>query len=49
MVVYGDTIDEPGQLWGAEWGGIRFANPVNAKFGSGILATIGLGLIADDD
>ena len=49
MVVYGDTVDEPGQLWGAEWGGIRFANPVNAKFGSGILATIGLAVIADDD
>ena len=48
MVVYGDTVDEPGQLWGAEWRA-PLRQPGQREFGSGILATIGLAVIADDD
>jgi CSLREA domain-containing protein len=49
VVVHGDLLDEPGQLWGAEWGTVAFSNPTNATFGSGSLARTGLALIVDDD
>ena len=49
IVVYGDLVDEPGQLWGAEWGAVAFSNPTNAVFGQGYLASVGLALIVDDD
>lgn len=49
FVVHGDTVDEPGQFYGAEWGGIQLSAPTNAVFGTGPLARIGLALIIDDD
>lgn len=49
FVVHGDTVDEPGQLWNAEWGGIQLSAPVNAGFGSGLFARLGLALVVDDD
>ena len=49
VLVNGDTIDEPGQLWGAEWGLVNFANPTNAGFGTGFLRSLGLAVIVDDD
>jgi large repetitive protein len=49
ITVFGDTIDEPGQLWGAEWGVVSFSHPINTRFGSGILAATGLAVIVDDD
>jgi hypothetical protein len=49
VVVHGDLVDEPGQLWGAEWGAVAFTNPTKAVFGSGSLSAVGLALIFDDD
>jgi hypothetical protein len=49
FVVHGDTVDEPGQLYGAEWGGIQLSNLTNAGFGTGPLAERGIALILDDD
>ena len=50
FVVHGDTVDEPGQFYGAEWGGIdKLSAPSNACFGTGLLARISLALIIDDD
>ena len=49
FVVHGDTVDEPGQLWNAEWGGIVLSAPTNAVLGSGDLARVGFALIVDDD
>ncbi len=49
VTVYGDTIDEPGQLWGAEWLGVVLSNPDKAVLGSGPFAGLGFGLILDDD
>ena len=49
ITVFGDTVDEPGQLFGAEWGAVSFSNPTNAEFGSGFFAAYALALIADDD
>jgi hypothetical protein len=49
FVVHGETVDEPGQLWNAEWGGIQLSAPTNAVFGTGPLARIGFALIVDDD
>jgi uncharacterized protein YjiK len=47
--IIGDTIDEPGQAYGADWVGIELSNPSGAVFGDGELATLGFGLIVDDD
>lgn len=49
VVVYGDTIKEPGQACGAEWGAVRLSSPTNATFGSGTFAKIAFALIFDDD
>jgi hypothetical protein len=49
FVVHGDTVDEPGQAFGAEWGGVQLSAPTNAVFGSGLLARVGFALIGDDD
>ena len=49
FVVPGDTVDEPGQLYGAEWGGIQLSGASNAVVGAGPLARVGLALIVDDD
>jgi hypothetical protein len=47
--VLGDTEDEEGQLWGAEWGGLVLEDPVNAHLGPGLLDETALLLIVDDD
>jgi hypothetical protein len=49
VTVLGDVVDEPGQLWGAEWLGIALSSPSGATLGTGFLANVGLVLIADDD
>jgi hypothetical protein len=49
FVVHGDTVDEPGEGYDAEWGGIQLSAPTNAVFGTGPLAQISLALIVDDD
>jgi hypothetical protein len=49
IVVHGDVAVEAGQAWGAEWGAVVLSNPVDASFGSGLFATLGLFLIVDDD
>jgi hypothetical protein len=49
FVVHGDTVDEPGQFYGAEWGGIQLSTPTNAVFGTGPLVKLSLALIIDDD
>jgi hypothetical protein len=49
ITVHGDVVDEPGQLWGAEWGGIELSSPSHAVLGSGSSDAIGLFLIVDDD
>ena len=49
VVVHGDLLDEPGQLWHAEWGIVTYSNPTNARFGQGIFAAAGLAVIVDDD
>lgn len=49
VTVIGDTVDEPGQLWDAEWGALELSSPSGATFGSGILARLALALIVDDD
>jgi hypothetical protein len=49
ITVFGDTVDEPGQLFGAEWLLIGMASPTNAVFGTGFFAGVAHGFIADDD
>ena len=49
FVVHGDTVHEPGQLYGAEWASIQLSAPTNAVFGTGPLAQTSLALILDDD
>ncbi len=49
LTVHGDTLDEPGQLWGAEWLGIGLSSPTNATFGTGLFSRLALLLIVDDD
>jgi hypothetical protein len=48
LTVLGDTIDEPGQAWNAEWVAIVFSSPSNAKF-AGPDSNVGFVLIVDDD
>ena len=48
ITVFGDALDETGQLWGAEWGGVAFSAPVNATLRSGF-GSLALALIVDDD
>jgi PKD repeat protein len=47
--VLGDTVDEPGVLYGAEWLFVGLTRPTNAVFGTGFFATVAHGFIADDD
>ncbi len=49
ITVHGDTIDEPGETYGAEWGAIALTSVVNAEFGTGWLRQLGFFLIFDDD
>ena len=49
VTVLGDVVDEPGQLWGAEWLGIPLSSPSGRHLGPGFLADVGLVLIVDDD
>ncbi|MDZ7673970.1 MAG: Calx-beta domain-containing protein [Acidimicrobiales bacterium] len=49
VAVHGDTEQETGTLWRAEWGSITFTNPSNAGFADGTSAATGLFLIVDDD
>ncbi|MDZ7674044.1 MAG: Calx-beta domain-containing protein [Acidimicrobiales bacterium] len=49
LTIYGDTVDEPGQAFGAEWVAVAFSTPTNAVFGTGLFAQLGLALIVDDD
>jgi hypothetical protein len=49
LTIHGDTLDEPGQLWGAEWLGIQLSSPTNATFGTGLFSRLALALIVDDD
>lgn len=48
VTVYGDTVDEPGHLWGAEWLAVTLSNPTGAQVAEG-LGAIAFGLIVDDD
>jgi hypothetical protein len=49
VTVFGDTIDEAGQLCGADWLAVGLSNPTNANVPSGPWANVGWGLIIDDD
>ena len=49
VTVFGDTIDEPGQVEGADWLGVALSNPTNASLPVGPWANVGFGRILDDD
>jgi hypothetical protein len=49
FTVLGDTADEPGQAWGAEWAAIVFSSPNNARFGGNPFSNVSFVLIVDDD
>lgn len=49
FTVLGDTVDEPGNLFGTEWALVGFTNQVNVDFGPGLFARFASILIADDD
>jgi hypothetical protein len=49
FTVLGDTIDEPGQMWNAEWAAIVFSSPSNAKLGGQPFSNVSFVLIVDDD
>ena len=49
ITVLGDTIDEPGVLFGSEWLFIVLSSPTNAVFEPGLFARFAHGLITDDD
>jgi hypothetical protein len=49
ITVIGDTVDEPGQIFGAEWGLVQLSNPTNAVFGTGLFARHASFFILDDD
>jgi len=49
VTVYGDTVDEPGQLWDAEWMTVRLTSATNASLPVGPWTRLGFGLILDDD
>ena len=49
VTVNGDSLDEPGQLFGAEWLFVGLSSPTNAVFGSDFFATVAHGFIVDDD
>ncbi|HEX5094854.1 MAG TPA: putative Ig domain-containing protein [Acidimicrobiia bacterium] len=49
ITINGDVVDEPGQLWGAEWGVIELSSPAHAALGAGPSDDLGLFLIVDDD
>ena len=49
ITVLGDTIDEPGVLYGSEWLFIVLSSPTRAVFEPGLFARFAHGLITDDD